>query len=473
MPDGNKYETSSFYYIKGTGSTEGTWLGSHGAIQEYYDGLTIAYKIPVAGGSSTTTLNITGAAGAALGAKTVYRNASSKVLKQYPVGSVIILTYMSEGSYPGWHCVDYDSNTTYTNLSLGQGYGTCTTEEATTAKAVTMSSYSLIVGGISVVKFTYAVPASATLNINSKGAKSIYYRGAAITAGVIKAGDTVSFIYDGSYYHVISFDRDNNTTYSSKTAASGGTDVSLVTTGEKYTWNNKSDFSGSYNDLTNKPTIPTVNNAKLTLNVGGAAVSGNDAFTANDATDTTYNVPSATASAYGVIKVSSVNSSAVTVNSESTTAGRYYPVELNSDGKAIVNVPWTDTDTNTETTLSIEDKTSTDTTDLVYAVTNLVEGGTKNHTITPTYTGLPTKAYVDNLITNGVEYKGTVSSLTTLHSARMGRGDFVRVSTSFTIGNETAHVGDIILATADSPSNASTTSMGGYDLIHTEVDSNT
>ena len=31
-----------------------------------------------------------------------------------------------------------------------------------------------------------------------------------------------------------------DTTYSSKTAASGGTDVSLVTTGEKYTWNNKS-----------------------------------------------------------------------------------------------------------------------------------------------------------------------------------------------------------------------------------------
>ena len=31
-----------------------------------------------------------------------------------------------------------------------------------------------------------------------------------------------------------------DTTYSSKTAASGGTDVSLCTTGEKYTWNNKS-----------------------------------------------------------------------------------------------------------------------------------------------------------------------------------------------------------------------------------------
>lgn len=34
-----------------------------------------------------------------------------------------------------------------------------------------------------------------------------------------------------------------DTTYESKTAASGGTDVSLVTTGEKYTWNNKGTYS--------------------------------------------------------------------------------------------------------------------------------------------------------------------------------------------------------------------------------------
>lgn len=34
---------------------------------------------------------------------------------------------------------------------------------------------------------------------------------------------------------------DNDTTYASKPAVSGGADVSLVTTGEKYTWNNKAD----------------------------------------------------------------------------------------------------------------------------------------------------------------------------------------------------------------------------------------
>lgn len=32
----------------------------------------------------------------------------------------------------------------------------------------------------------------------------------------------------------------------------------LVTDTEKSTWNNKSDFSGSYDDLINKPTIPTI-----------------------------------------------------------------------------------------------------------------------------------------------------------------------------------------------------------------------
>jgi len=34
-----------------------------------------------------------------------------------------------------------------------------------------------------------------------------------------------------------------DTTYTSKSAADGGTEVSLVTTGEKYSWNNKGSYS--------------------------------------------------------------------------------------------------------------------------------------------------------------------------------------------------------------------------------------
>ena len=49
--------------------------------------------------------------------------------------------------------------------------------------------------------------------------------------------------------------------------------------------------SGSYNDLSNKPTIPTVNNATLTIKQDGTSVG---TFTANSSTDTTINITSAT-----------------------------------------------------------------------------------------------------------------------------------------------------------------------------------
>lgn len=228
----NKLTINSVHYIAGTGSTAGAWLGTDSSIDEYYDGLTIAYKIPIAGGSSTTTLDITGSAGTPLGAKTVYRNASSKITTHYAVGSVVLLVYTTDSDEIGsWQCVDYD--------------------------------------------------------------------------------------------------------------------------------------------------------------------------------------------------------------------------------------------TNTEQSISITNKSGTDTTDLVYAVTNLEESGTKNHKITPTYTGLPTKTYVDKVATGHVKYLGTVSALTGL-STDAGQGDFYRVSTAFTFGSETAHVGDIILATKDSPAQNTT----DWDLIHTEVDTN-
>lgn len=102
---------------------------------------------------------------------------------------------------------DLDTNSTYSNASLGQGYGTCGTAAATAAKAVTLANYALTVGGVVAVKFTYAVPASATLNVNSKGAKPIFYKGAAITANVIQAGDIATFIYDGTNYHLLAVDR--------------------------------------------------------------------------------------------------------------------------------------------------------------------------------------------------------------------------------------------------------------------------
>ena len=100
---------NSIHYIEGnTTGTAGTWIGTSDEISKYYNGLTIAYKIGIAG-ASTTTLNIND-----LGAITVYRNATSKITTHYPVNSIIILVYTSGSSGVGsWQTVDYDSTNTY------------------------------------------------------------------------------------------------------------------------------------------------------------------------------------------------------------------------------------------------------------------------------------------------------------------------------------------------------------------------
>ena len=64
--------------------------------------------------------------------------------------------------------------------------------------------------------------------------------------------------------------------------------------------------SGSYDDLSNKPTIPSA-----------------------------YILPIASASALGGVKSATTG----------TTSGRDYKVQINSDGTMKVNVPWTDTNT--------------------------------------------------------------------------------------------------------------------------------
>lgn len=92
-------KANGIYYVEGTGSTAGTWLGTNAEITSYYTGLTIAYKIPVKG-ANTTTLNINN-----LGAVTIKRNADN-LTTHVPVGSVIILVY--DGTYFRWS--DYDSN---------------------------------------------------------------------------------------------------------------------------------------------------------------------------------------------------------------------------------------------------------------------------------------------------------------------------------------------------------------------------
>ena len=146
-----------------------------------------------------------------LGAKRIYSSmaAATAVSTTFAKGYTVLFVYDSSRIEGGCWVMYYGyyTNTTYTPPKLGFGYGTCSTAAATAAKTSSITNYALTTGAYVTIKFENDVPASATLNITSKGAKPIWYHGAAITAGVIKGGDYVTMVYSGSYYHIVSIDR--------------------------------------------------------------------------------------------------------------------------------------------------------------------------------------------------------------------------------------------------------------------------
>lgn len=211
------------------------------------------------------SLNVNGT-----GAYNIYYN------NAYPNGSSTTVfgfsnrytTYVFDGGSWVWLSQSHDNDTTYSPQSLGFGYGTCSTAEATAAKVVTLSGYSLVTNGYVSVKFTNAVPANATMNINSKGAKNIWHRGANIKAYAIHAGDLATFIYDGTRYHLIGVDRINNNMDEIVTASNlvwnSNISVSGVTVHSALLNNNLLDFSLQCN-ITNAYTL-SANNILFTIN---------------------------------------------------------------------------------------------------------------------------------------------------------------------------------------------------------------
>ena len=108
--EGKANKSEGAFFIEGSGTTDSTaktstWTGTSDRITEYYDGLTLRYKIGVAG-QTTTTLNING-----LGAKPIYLYNTTKLTTQFPVNSIINLIYHTGLNSGCWMCSDYDSNT--------------------------------------------------------------------------------------------------------------------------------------------------------------------------------------------------------------------------------------------------------------------------------------------------------------------------------------------------------------------------
>lgn len=124
-------DKKTVHYVVGTNSvaavttspyTSSIWKGTDNSVTELYDGLTIAFKVDVAGnGTYGTLLNLNN-----LGNHPVVYNINSMISTRYGVGSVIIATYDSASSGVGylnssgsttiqgaWKVCDYDSTNVY------------------------------------------------------------------------------------------------------------------------------------------------------------------------------------------------------------------------------------------------------------------------------------------------------------------------------------------------------------------------
>jgi hypothetical protein len=217
IPYGNVDSTSTS--TKFTATVEG--------LTELYDGACVMLHNGVVTSAKNFTINVNG-----LGAKKCYSNMTNATQETtiFNANYTLMFVYSTalDGGNGGWWCYrGYDSNTTYTPVKLGFGYGHCTTAAATAAKAVAVSGYVLNTGGIVSVLFDHDVQAGATLNVTSKGAKAIYYKGAAIANGVIKAGDTATFMFS-TQYHLLSIDRWGSDIDGKQDALVSGTNIKTI-----------------------------------------------------------------------------------------------------------------------------------------------------------------------------------------------------------------------------------------------------
>lgn len=194
------------------------------------------------------------------------------------------------GSVSGWSTVKNDITALQTNKA----------DASSLATVATSGSYNDLLN-----KPTIPTVNNATLTIQKNGTDvSTFTANSAsnVTANIVvptktsELSNNSNFVSDASYVHT-----DNNFTSTLKDKLDGiaaGAEVNVQsnwtqtnTSADDYIKNKPSlatvATSGSYNDLTNKPTIPTINNGTLTIQKNGTSVA---TFTANQAGNATANI---------------------------------------------------------------------------------------------------------------------------------------------------------------------------------------
>lgn len=279
--------------------------------------------MPYAGTSTAATLALNGGT-----AYPIYRyGVTTRVTTHYPAGSIISMTFRTSYNVSGstktnaWICDAYYYTKSNTVPSVQ-----CETAAATAAKTGTCTNYTLTAKSYVHVniRYTNTYKGAITLNIDSAGAKPVYLNGSATSSSnySLTAGTYIAY-YDGTNFY---FRTDGKLTADITGSASYADGAGYADEAASATNSDKLDgqdgsYYLNYNNFTNKPTIPTVNNGTLTIQVNGTS---KGTFTANQSSNSTVNI---TAEALGLSKAMDFLGSTTTAISDGATTN---PITVNS-----------------------------------------------------------------------------------------------------------------------------------------------
>lgn len=264
-------------------------------------GAIIAVLFTTANTAATPTLNVN-----STGAKTIYVgsgtvNSTTNVLKW---SANTILVFMYDGTYFRY-ITSRSAASVIPPDGAGSWYGTSSTAAGTSAKASTIANFRLTPGAVVHITFSTAntVARAITLNVNSTGAKTIYYRNAATSETnplVWDAGSTLTFVYSGSAYYLVGISPTAKITRMDGGSGAKGYEVVVTDYGVGITAYdedvgsytdvliNEEHISISINDGTNEVAYdlgatttwntPTVLNSSATITSGGFYVEGKRAY---------------------------------------------------------------------------------------------------------------------------------------------------------------------------------------------------
>lgn len=201
-----------------SGSASTTWYGTCGTTAstaakavtcagfELSTGAIVGVLFTTANTAATPTLNVN-----STGAKSIYvgsstPNSTTNVLKW---SANTLLYFMYDGTY-----YRYMGETAAASVNPPDGagvwYGTSSTSEGTAAKTTAIDNFKLVKGAVVNVNFSTAntVEGSITLNVNSTGAKTVYFEGGSTSGHPLlwQANEILTFVYSGSYWYCVGRD---------------------------------------------------------------------------------------------------------------------------------------------------------------------------------------------------------------------------------------------------------------------------